>query len=83
MPNKRLHPGDLIIWTDGTPGVLLKRFDMYAKPEGLPSNHYPSYCWHIAFNGPTPRDYNEKYGALEVNMFNLGMVRRAQCKREI
>ena len=79
----RLKPGDLIIWTDGTPGVLLERFDMYAKPEDLPSSHYPSWCWRIAFNGATPRDYNEKYGALEVNMMNLGMVRRAQCKQEI
>ena len=74
----RLEPGDLIIWTDGTPGVLLERFDMYAKPEDLPSSHYPSWCWRIAFNGATPRDYNEKYGALEVNMLNQGMIRRAQ-----
>ena len=76
----RLKPGDLIIWPDGTPGVLLKRFDMYAKPEDQSVRPHPSWCWHIAFNGPTPRDYNEKYGALEVNMLNLGMVRRAQCK---
>ena len=78
----RLNPGDLIIWTDGTPGVLLERFDMYAKPY-RGGSHYPSWSWHIAFNGPIPRDYNEKYGALEVNMMNLGMVRRAQCKQEI
>ena len=78
----RLKPGDLIIWTDGTPGVLLERFDMYAKPDGS-TDHYPSWCWHIAFNGPTPREYNEKYGALEVNMLNQGMVRRAQCNQEI
>ena len=74
----QLKTGDLIIWPDGTPGVLLRRFDMYAKSEDLPSSHYPSWCWHIAFNGPTPRDYNEKYGALEVNMLNLGMRRRAE-----
>ena len=78
----RLNPGDLIIWPDGTPGVLLERFDMYAKPDGS-TDHYPSWCWHIAFNGPTPREYNEKYGALEVNMLNQGMVRRAQCNQEI
>ena len=74
----RLKPGDLIIWTDGTPGVLVERFDMYAKPEALPNSHYPSWCWHIAFNGATPRDYNEKYGALEVNIMNQGMRRRAE-----
>ena len=73
----RLHPGDLIIWPDGTPGVLLERFDMYARSDGS-SGHYPSYCWHIGFSGPTPRDYNKKYGALEVNMLNQGMIRRAQ-----
>ena len=78
----RLKPGDLIIWTDGTPGVLLERFDMYAKPDGS-TDHYPSWCWHIAFNGPTPREYNEKYGALEINMMNQGMIRRARCKQEI
>jgi len=74
---RRLQPGDLIIWTDGTPAILLKRFDMYAKPDGS-TDHYPSYCWHVAFSGPTPQDYNEKYGILEVNMKNLGMVRRGQ-----
>jgi hypothetical protein len=78
----RLNPGDLIIWPDGTPGVLLERFDMYAKPDGS-TDHYPSWCWHIAFNGPTPREYNEKYGALEINMMNQGMIRRARCKQEI
>ena len=51
--------------------------------EDLPSNHYPSWCWHVGFNGPTPRDYNEKYGALEVNMLNQGMIRRARCKQGI
>ena len=78
----RLKPGDLIIWTDGTPGVLLERFDMYAKPDGS-TDHYPSWCWHIAFNGSIPRDYNEKYGVLEINMLNQGMIRRARCKQEI
>ena len=73
----RLQPGDLIFWPDGTPGILLRRFDMYAKPDGS-SGHYPSWCWHIAFSGPTPQDYNRKYGALETNMLNLGMVRRGR-----
>ena len=74
----QLKTGDLIIWTDGTPGVLLERFDMYAKPEDLPSSHYPSWCWRIAFAGPTPRGYSEEYGSSEVNIMNLGMRRRAQ-----
>lgn len=72
----QLKTGDLIIWTDGTPGVLLRRFDMYAKPERLIAT--PTWCWHIAFNGPTPRGYSEEYGASEVNIMNLGMRRRAQ-----
>ena len=79
---ERMRIGQLIIWTDGTPGVLLERFDMHedAAHRRVVGYHHPTWCWHIAFNGPTPRDYNEKYGVLEVNMFNLGMVRRAQCK---
>ena len=72
----QLKTGDLIIWTDGTPGVLLRRFDMYNKPGR--QNDYPTWCWHIAFAGPTPRGYSEEYGSSEVNIMNLGMRRRAQ-----
>ena len=81
----RLKTGDLIIWPDGTPGVLLGRFDMYENSQSrtVTGHHHPSWCWHVGFAGPTPRDYNEKYGVLEVNMMNLGMLRRAQCKQEI
>jgi len=70
--------GDLIIWTDGTPGILLNRFDMYTRDDGARYSTVPAWCWRIAFNGPTPRDYNEKWGALETNLRNQGMVRRAR-----
>ena len=81
----QLKPGGLIIWTDGTPGILLERFDMYADAldgaaarRRVAGHHHPTWCWHIAFSGPAPRDYNEKWGAAEVNMLNLGMRRRAE-----
>ena len=74
---ERLKAGDLIIWEDGTPGILLSRFDMYAGPDGS-SGDYPTWCWHIAFNGHVPRNYNQQYGACETNLFNLGMVRRGR-----
>lgn len=70
---QKLSPGDLIFWTDGTPGILLERFDMYAKP-GVVSQHYPCWCWHVAFLGSTPSNYSLAYGAGEINMFNLGMI---------
>ena len=81
----RLNPGDLIIWPDGTPGVLLERFDMYEDSQSrtVAGHHHPTWCWHIAFSGPSPRDYNEKWGAVEVNIMNQGMVRRARCKQGI
>ena len=74
--------GDLIFWGGcQTPGILVRRFDMYAREgESEPhafdgeSSNYPSYCWYIAWpSGNPPFGYNKLYGVLEVNMLNLGM----------
>jgi len=73
-----MKPGDLIIWTNGTPGVLLERFDMYTRDDGTRYSTVPSWCWHIAFNGPIPRDYSKRWGALETNLRSQGMLRRAR-----
>jgi len=73
-----MKPGDLIIWTDGTPGILLNRFDMYTRDDGTRYSTVPSWCWHIAFNGPIPRDYSKRWGALETNLRSQGMLRRAR-----
>jgi len=73
-----MKPGDLIIWTDGTPGILLNRFDMYTRDDGTRYSTVPSWCWHIAFNGPIPRDYSKRWGALETNLRSQGVLRRAR-----
>ena len=71
--------GDIIFWGPSQiPGILVKRFDMYARRgesepyafDGEPSD-YPSYCWHISWPSDKPTDYNERYGALELNLMNL------------
>ena len=71
--------GDIIFWGPSQiPGILVRRFDMYARTgesepyafDGEPSD-YPSYCWHISWPSIEPMEYNERYGALEVNLMNL------------
>jgi len=75
LPDKYVpKPGDLIFWNDGTPGILVKRFDIYNRPNG--GDWKSCWSWTIAFTGPEPFDYNPRYGVGELNMLNNGMIPR-------
>ena len=78
LPNKYIpKPGDLIFWNDGTPGILVKRFDIYNRPNG--GDWKSCWSWTIAFTGPEPFDYNPRYGVGELNMLNNGMIPRLEA----
>ena len=76
--DRRVRPklGDTIIWHDGTVGILVERFDLYVEGRiASRRQHFPSWCWHIAFPGVAPTDYNIRYGEAETNIVNRNKVK--------
>ena len=57
---RKFHPGDIVVWRDGTLGVLV-------KCEGV---SFSSAHWKIEFAGPAPSDYSVTYGVCYTNLFN-------------
>jgi hypothetical protein len=67
--NRRIPPkaGDLVIWKDGSIGILIERFDIYdTKSRG----GYPSWSWIIEFPKDCPDNYNKTWGEAENNLIN-------------
>ncbi len=54
-----IEVGDIVVWRDGTLGVLVER-------RGV---HYGT-AWSVKFAGPTPSDYDTKHGVGTINLFN-------------
>ena len=68
--------GDLIIWKDGTVGVLVERYDLYAKAKIASRRSYsPCWSWRIFFPNDPPDGYNIAYGESEVNIKNRNNVK--------
>ena len=51
-----IEVGDIVVWRDGTLGVLVER-------RGV---HYGT-AWSVKFAGPTPSDYDTKHGVGTIN----------------
>ena len=58
---RKFHPGDIVIWRDGTLGVLVKPYGVYYGSDDR---------WMIEFAGPAPSDYSVTYGVCYTNLFN-------------
>ena len=59
---RKFHPGDIVVWRDGTLGVLVECRGVYYDTTG--------HRWSIKFAGPTPSDYDVTYGVCYTNLFN-------------
>ena len=63
--DKILKPGKLIQRPDGKIGLLVERYDFYAR-KGISSRDYrPKWHWSISWLGSPPLDYISEYGIPE------------------
>ena len=57
-----IEGGDIVVWRDGTLGVLVECKGVYYGTAGG--------RWSVKFAGPTPSDYDTKHGVGAINLFN-------------
>jgi hypothetical protein len=62
---RRIKPGDLIVWTNGSVGIITEKVDIY-KHNGVTSrSRIPAWRWLITFSGDLPYNYSELWGISE------------------
>jgi hypothetical protein len=57
---RRIKPGDLIVWTNGSVGIITEKVDIY-KHNGVTSRSRML----ITFSGDLPYNYSELWGISE------------------
>jgi len=66
----------MVIWKDGSIGILIERFDLYTRGKIASRNYTPCWCWRIEFPNSPPYNYNIQYGESEINLMNRNKIKK-------